>query len=259
MSVPVLPPPFDQIGNRRFSLYPAIVGIEHNEWVLRKAAWSEVSIANTKTDQEVWVPRRFIGEVSRTDEPVMILGLVKEVEYTAGQIIPHVRRVIEMPKAVNDSYRGPTAIDEPSPAPVVGIRLESGPERRIGRLILWALGGGIVACLLVVFLFRTDGNPRIRYTPVLQSELGLTRTDDAHAVVRLLGPAASDTWRSDKGDMRFRIMKYPARKVSVILMGPEEGKAFYIGAVDDSWHVVDAVTLPGGRDTSAMLRALKPR
>jgi hypothetical protein len=259
MSVPVLPPPFDQIGHRRFSLYPAIVGIEHNEWVLRKAAWSEVMIANTKTDLEVWVPRRFVGEVSRTDEPVMILGLTKEVEYRAGQIIPHVRRVIEMPKAVNESYRPPTGNPEPTAAPVVGIRLESGAERRIGRLILWALGGGVLVCLIVIFMFRTDSNPRIRYNPVLQSDLGLTRTDDYHSVVRKLGTPSADDWKSHEGDMRFRIMKYPDRRISVILMGPEEDTAQYIGSVDDGWRVVDTVTLPGGSSTGAMLRSLKPR
>lgn len=259
MSVPVLPPPFDQIGNRRFSFYPAIVGIEHNEWVLRRAAWSEVLVANTKTEQEIWIPRRFIGEVSRTDEPVMILGLVKELEYKAGQVIPHLRRIIEMPKAVNDSYRPPAEPPEPSPAPVIGIRLESGPERRIGRFILWALGAGVFACLLVVLMFRTDQNPRIRYNPVLQSELGLKASDDYYAVVRRLGPPASDTWRSETGEMQYRILRYPERSISVVLMGTEREKALYIGAVDDQWRPVDFVTLPNGTSTRAMLRALKPR
>ena len=259
MSVPVLPPPFDQIGTRRFSFYPAIVGIEHNEWILRKATWSEILVSNTKTEEEIWIPRRFVGEVSRTDEPVMILGLVKEVEFRAGQVIPHVRRVIEMPKAVNDSFRPPPGAAEPVPAPVVGIRLESGAERRVGKLIVWAIGGGLLASLMVILLFRTEHNPRIQFRGVLQSELGLTRTDDYYAVVRLLGPPAADRWRSNQGEMQYRILDYPARSLSVVLMGAERDHATYIGAVNRDWQPVDSVTLRGGKDTSALLRALKPR
>lgn len=76
-----MPPPLDQIGQRPFSFYPAILGIEHNEWLLRRATWSELLVYNTKTEQELWVPRRFLGEISSIDEPVMIVGLLKELEY----------------------------------------------------------------------------------------------------------------------------------------------------------------------------------
>jgi hypothetical protein len=258
MSIPVLPPPFDQIGNRRFSFYPAIVGIEHNEWTLRKATWSEVLVANSKNAEEIWIPRRFIGEVSRTDEPVMILGLVKEVEYKAGQVIPHIRRIIEMPKAVNDAYRPAVATEVQAPAPVVGIRLDSGAERRIGRLILWALGLGTLMCLAVVVLFRADRNPRINYTAVLQSEIGLNPSDDYFAVLRQLGTPAADRWRSDEGTMQYRVLDYPDRGFSVVLMGAEREKALYIGAVDRNWRIVDSVTLRGGTNTAALLRALRP-
>jgi hypothetical protein len=258
MSIPVLPPPFDQIGNRRFSFYPAIVGVEHNEWTLRRATWSEVLVANTKDSEEIWIPRRFIGEVSRTDEPLMILGLVKEVEYKAGQVIPHIRRIIEMPKAVNDAYRPAPPAEVQSPAPVVGIRLDSGAERRIGRLILWALGLGTLMCFLVVLLFRTDRNPRINYTAVMHSNIGLTGSDDYFAVIRQLGNPASDRWRSNEGAMQYRVLDYPDRGYSVVLMGAERDKALYIGAVDKNWRIVDSVTLRGGTDTAAMLRALRP-
>src|SRR5688500_8070293 len=100
MSDAVLPPPYDQVGHRPFSFYPAIVNVEHNEWRLRRATWSEMLVVNTKSAEEIWIPRRFLGELSRTDEPVMIVGLNKELEFKAGQIVPFVRRVIEMPRAV---------------------------------------------------------------------------------------------------------------------------------------------------------------
>ncbi len=103
--MPPIPAPLDQIGQRPFSFYPPIVNIEHNEWILRRATWSEVHVMNTKTSAELFLPRGFVGEVSLVEEPVMIVGLVKELEYKDGAVLPHIRRVIEMPRAVNDSFR----------------------------------------------------------------------------------------------------------------------------------------------------------
>lgn len=258
MSAPSLPPPYDQLGQRPFSFYPALVGVEHNEWRLRNATWSEVQVLNTKSGQELWIPRRFLGELSRTDEPVMIVGLTRELEFKMGQVVPHVRRVIEIPKAVNDFPRTGEGEAEPTPASVVDIRLTSGAEGRVGRLILGALLAMFVACLVLVFVFRTERNPKVRYSAVLQSELGLVGQDDYFAVVRKLGQPADDVWRSPNGEMQYRVLKYPSLSVSVILMGAERNKALYIGAVDDHWRPVHAVSLPGGRDTYSLLRALRP-
>ncbi len=93
MSVPPVPPPLEELGHRRFSFYPPIVGIEHNEWMYRKATWSEVLVSNRKSGLEVYIPRVFIGELSSIEEPVAIVGLSKELEYKAGAIVPHIRRV----------------------------------------------------------------------------------------------------------------------------------------------------------------------
>jgi hypothetical protein len=256
MSDVVLPPPYDQLSHRPFSFYPAIVNVEHNEWRLRRATWSEMLVVNTKSSEEIWISRRFLGELSRTDEPVVIVGLNKELEFKAGQVLPHVRRVIEMPRAVNDVPRV-TPPPEMKTADVVGIRFESPAEKRVGRLILWALGGGILACVLLVLLFNSDRNPRVHYAPVLQSDLGLTANDDYFAVKRKLGQPAEDHWRSEQGTMQYRVLKYPSQGISVILMGADRDKALYIGAVDSGGRPVDAVTLPGGRSTSALLRSLK--
>ena len=48
-----------------------------------------------------------------------IIGLVKELEYRGGAVLPYQRRVIEMPLAVGDSPRGQSA-PRLEPAPVVG-------------------------------------------------------------------------------------------------------------------------------------------
>jgi len=127
VSVPPIPTPLDDLGRRPFSFYPPIVGIEHNEWLYQRATWSEVQVINTKTNSELWLPRRFLGAVSSIEEPIMIVGLAKELEYKGGSLIPLERRVIEMPRAAIHSPRFPGSPAEPErPAPVVGIRLEGG-------------------------------------------------------------------------------------------------------------------------------------
>src|SRR5438132_7972800 len=118
MAVPPMPPPLEQMGQRPFSFYPPISNIVHNEWLYRRATWSEVLVHNTKTNEEIWVPRRFIGAVSRVDEPVMIVGLAKELEYKAGTLWPVERRVIEMPQAVNEGPRPHSSDPAGRPAPV---------------------------------------------------------------------------------------------------------------------------------------------
>ncbi|MDZ4801437.1 MAG: hypothetical protein SGI92_25040 [Bryobacteraceae bacterium] len=258
MSVPLLPPPYDQLTQRSFSFYPALVGVEHNEWRLNKATWAEVQVLNTKSGEEIWIPRGFLGELSRTDEPVMIVGLSRELEFRMGQVVPHNRRVIEIPKAVNDFPRTGAGAPEPTLAHVVDIRLTSGAEGRVGRLILGALLALFGGCLLLLAFFRAERNPTVRYSAVLQSELGLSGQDDYFAVVRKLGDPGTDTWRSANGEMQYRVLGYPSRSVSVILMGSERNRVLYIGAVDEQWRPVHAVSLPGGRDTYSLLRTLRP-
>src|SRR2546426_3933479 len=96
MCIPPIPPPLESLGPRPFSFYPAILNIEHNEWLFRKATWSEILVYNVKTNEELWIPRRFLGELSRIEDPVVIVGLVKELEYRSGSVLPHQRRGIEM-------------------------------------------------------------------------------------------------------------------------------------------------------------------
>ena len=158
---PLIPTPFDHIGRRRFSFYPAIVGIEHNEWSLRRMNSSEVQVANTKSAEEIWIPRRFLGEISASEDPFLIVGLVKELEYQAGMVLPHQRRVIQMPRAVNGS--APLAARAPRPpklAPVVGIRVESGPASRAGKRLLTWIVAGILACIAAAETLMVFGGHR---------------------------------------------------------------------------------------------------
>ncbi|MBI2679613.1 MAG: hypothetical protein HYX25_01235 [Candidatus Solibacter usitatus] len=257
MSMPPIPTLLDHLGNRPVSFYPPILNIEHNEWFFRRATWSELLVVNSRTAQEIWIPRRFLGEISQIEDPVVIVGLVKELEYRMGAVWPYQRRVIEMPIAVGDTMRTAQRPLE-APAPVVGIRLESSTDSRIGRLILVTVAIGIVASLVAITVLR-DGipRPRIRYTASDQDFLQLGRDDDYFAVVRKLGAPSAERWQTETGEIQYRGLWYKGRGYIVILMGGNRRDARYIGTVDDNWNPVHDVALPSGGTTRSMLRGIK--
>ena len=166
MSISPLPTPLHELGGRRFSFYPPILNLSHNEWIYRRATWSEVIVANTQSGEEVCIPRMFLGEVSIVDHPVVIVGLVRELEWKAGVITPHRRPVIELPVAVNEN-RTVAASSSPRPlrvASVVNIRLEPPSEARAGRKIAVAAILGALAWLIAAGIVRQmHTNPRTDY------------------------------------------------------------------------------------------------
>src|ERR1700722_17744292 len=229
---PPIPPPLEALRNRPFSFYPAILDIEHNEWRYRKATWSEVLVVNARTGQEIWIPRRFLGEISRIEDPVVIVGLVRELEYKSGAVWPHQRRVIEMPMAVGAAPQAAARPLKREPAPVVGIRLESKTDSNIFRMVGGALVVGIVAAYFVVNFYRGGGpRPRITHPAKDQSYLDLTARDDYRAVVRRLGAPVRDRWQSETGAVQYRALSYTNRAYTVILMGPGRKGAAYIGTL----------------------------
>lgn len=252
MAVPPIPPPLAQLGRRAFSFYPAILNAGHNEWVYRSATWSEVMVRNTKTNEDVSVPRRYLGEISRVDAPVMIVGLMAELEYRAGVVLPAERRVIEMPRAVNESPRPRLAQSAAVRAPVVGIRLESERTSRVGKVAVGGVAIGVAGCLLAISLFRGGViATRAFYAPAVRVDLPLTAEDGYTAVVHTLGRPAMERW-----DHRYQVLTYPQRKLYVILMGPDRGAARYIGAMDWNWRPAHAVDLAGYGSTYGLLKRL---
>lgn len=237
MAVPPIPPPLVQLGGRSFSFYPAILNAGHNEWVYRSATWSEVFVRNTKTNEEVSVPRRYLGEISRVDAPVMIVGLLAELECRGGVVWPAERRVIEMPRAVNDAPR-PHLARSPARAPVVGIRLENDRSSRAARIAVGGVALGVAGCILAISLFRGGViATRAFYAPVEQVDLPLTPLDDRAAVVRALGEPAEDHWLA-RAEAQYESLAYPQRRLYVILMGPDRDHARYIGAMDWNWRPI---------------------
>lgn len=256
MAVPPIPPPLAQLGGRPFSFYPAILNAGHNEWIYRSATWSDVLVRNTKTNEEVSVPRRYLGEISRVDAPVMIVGLLAEMEYREGALWPAERRVIEMPRAVNDSPRPRLASPPAGRAAVVGIRLESSSNSRVGKLVLGGVALGVAGCVLAISLFRGGViATRAFYAPSTRADLPLTSDDDRASVLRALGTPTAERWR-EGADSQYDLLAYPQRGVYVILMGPDRSHARYIGAMDWNWRPVHAVELAGHGSSYGVLRRL---
>ncbi len=232
MPVPPIPAPFDQLGGCKFSFYPPIANVEHNEWIFRSATWDEIRVVNTKTAVEVFVPRRFLGAMSMVGEPVVIVGLIKELECKEGAVLPLIRRVIEMPRAVNESPRPRIRAPRPAAlAPVVGIRLESGKPRR------WTLLGAVAVGLLIFIPLAVvvrDGFIG-SHVPAVRIDLPFTAIDDYDSVVKQLGAPAQDRTRTS-GGAEFRGLMYPSRGFTIVLRD-----GFYAGALDANGRVVHSV------------------
>lgn len=258
MASPPIPPLVEDLDRRPFAFYPAILHVEHNQWFFRKATWSELVVVNSRSGVEISIPRRFVGEVSSSDAPVLILGLHRELEYRDGAVCPYRRRVLEMPVAVggdgvSDSIRPVPNGRRNGPAPVVGIRLETRRSNRTVKLV----GGAMAAAVLLggMTLVR-DGAIRTRTIPIRgRAVYELTADDSYLSIVKKLGmPEAEHTKRQN--GVEYRSLEYPDRRVTVLLRGTA-GDARYIGAMDGNWNPVHSVRHGQGESTLDALRGLK--
>jgi hypothetical protein len=266
MQGPNLPPPFDDIGRRQFSFYPSITNAEPNEWLLRNANWSEVQVVNSRTRQEIWIPRQYVGCISETDDPLLIVDLTKELEFREGAVWPRVKRVIEMPLAANGNanearlkpWLRSAREERTTPAPVIGIRLEDSAASKKGRVAAYLGVGAALLSLLVVVVFRDwVFAPHVTAAPASEARLGLTGSDDYAAVIRVLGQPATDTWYPARS-LPLCALTYPQRDLMVILTGPDREHLRYAGAVDLRRRVIDRAAPIHGRPGSAAALANLP-
>ncbi len=223
-------PPIPPLPDHPFSFYPALRGVRlTTSGCSGRATWSELVVVNRKSGLEISIPRRFVGEVSSIDHPVVIVGLVRELEYKDGAVWPYQRRVIEMPMAVGGAL--PPIAARPrreSPAPVVGIRLESHRDRRPFKWV-----GGALAAAILLHAVVTNVTHVVDLRQ--RSYLELSGRDDYSTIVHKLGKPASDhTW--DDGLHEYRALGY--RRFTVILSGPT-----YIGTMDSSWRPIHSVEI----------------
>lgn len=229
MSEPLIAAGLSELRYGRFSFYPAIVGVSHNEWILRRATYADLLVANAKTSEEVCIPRRFVGEISSTEAPYRIVGLLKELEYREGVVLPHRRVVLEMPRAVNDFSR---PISRPAmhghAGGVVPIRANPGGESRFWRVLRGSMAAGILGCLAVIFVVR-DAHLGARFgwtAPPRPADL--TPQDDYASVVKKMGYPASDKWiEPANGSGGYRTLSYPRKGVTLLLRGAHRDDAHY--------------------------------
>lgn len=263
MPAPWLPPLVHEIGRRSFAFYPSIANTEPNEWLIRGASWTVVEVVNARTGLEVAVPRHFVGPVSEADDPILIVGLMKELEYREGALWPRVKRVIEMPRAVNGSvaaslppWRAQTQPD--GPAPVVAIRLHGSAESRLSKVLAAVGVGAVVVSLLTVGVFREWMFPQhLTTNRNLRHDLLLNGADDYASVVRRYGTPDGDRG-AGADSAQFRMLRYEKLRVTLVLMSRGGGPArySYIGAMDTNWRVVHSIRLENQIDSSAVLSRL---
>jgi len=245
VSEPLIAAGLSELRHGRFSFYPAIVGVKHNEWILRRANWTDVVVANAKTSEELCIPRRFVGEISSIEAPFRIVGLVKELEYREGVVLPHRRVVLEMPRAVNEFSRtGIRRALYPQPAGVVAIRAETGSDSRFWRVLRGSVAAGILVCLAVIVVVR-DAQLGIRFgwTSAPPSLPDLSDQDDYASVIKKLGTPASDRWLVS-GSGGYRRLWYPRRGVTLILTGDSRESARYAATLNRDEQIVQSA-MPG--------------
>lgn len=253
MSISPLPTPLQHLGGRRFSFDPPIRNLQPNEWLYRTATWSEFVVMNARSGQEIFIPRMFLGEVSGVDEPVMIVGLNRELEWKSGAIMPRERRVIELPVAVNDSR--PLPAEAPRLAPVINIRLEPASETRTWKWIGVAFVlGAVVTTIIANIAWQSQTHPRADIYRSGRPWLQLSAGDDYSSTVRKMGVPSSVRSRMAGGRV-FESLVYNTRRYSVILMGASPGDVHYIGTIDTRGRVLDAIRLVDGSNSALLLHS----
>ena len=217
-------------------------------------------MVNTKSLQEFWIPRGFLSGVSSIEEPVVIVGLLKELEFREGVVAPHIRRVIEMPLAANDVPRPWLAAPETGqPAQVVGIRLESGAESQKSRKLLGVVAAGILTCVVGMVIFRdaTAGSRARFFGAASRLALPFAGSDDYESVVGRVGFPETTRTRPLPDGRAFFLLRYPERGFTVVLLGGDRAHALYLGALGRGGRVVHSVTLPDGHDSAGLLTRVR--
>lgn len=250
----------EALEGRRFAFYPAIRGIEHNEWTYQESTWSEVRVRNVASGQEFWIPRNYLGSVSSADSPVLILGLHRELQCKAGSVFPYREVVTEMPatRAARED------LPETCAAPPPRRRALSGTDAKTLKLLGLAVGAGLIAAI-VGFLAVVGGfhNPLDSWfepetATADQRYLGLSADHTYFEVVgRLAAPESEDWISGEEDELQFQALRYPSRGYIVILMGGSRSEMRYLGTVHDpTRRVLDSARMARGGDTSSMMRHL---
>jgi hypothetical protein len=247
MSIAPLPATLEYLSGRRFSFYPPIRNIGRNEWLYRRATWSECIVANLENGDEFSIPRMFVGEASVVDEPAegepsTVVELHRELEWRSGAILPCQKRVIELPVAVESEEDEEARPRNGRLAPVISIRLEPKAEPGPGKWLGVALVLGVVACTIVADI-AVQSHRRSDVGTVSRAWLELTPDDDYRAVLTKLGPPARERSFERNGES-FRVLTYPSLRFSVVMRGRNVPEARYAETVDRGGRILGGNPAP---------------
>ncbi len=242
MSNAPLPATLEHLSGHAFAFYPPIRNISCNEWLYRRATWTECIVVNLESGEEFPIPRTCLGDVSVSDDPppeqpAMVVELTRELEWRDGVILPSRSRVIELPVSRVQAERVPRS----TPATVVSIRLEAAAEPVTGK---WGTKTVAAAVVLTVVALTTAINiaRQTRRLPdpgsISQKCQQLDSNDDYGAVVSKLG-APSRERSQDENGRSIRVLSYPAMGFSVVLTGPTRPEQRYRESVDYRGRVLD--------------------
>lgn len=147
------PAPLSQLAGRRICFEPPIYRSGSNEWLCLRTSWNEALLVSRDSDDEICVPSRFLGRHSELEDDVLVIELVRELEYRDGAVRPRERRVIEFPSLTSEHHikavgSQRSLVAAPAVANVVNIRLE--PKREIGKR-KW-IGVGLVLTVVAFTL-----------------------------------------------------------------------------------------------------------
>ncbi len=256
---PRIPTPFEQLGPRAFSFYPPIRNLDHNEWLFRRADWNEIHVVNTKSRQELCIPLRYLGGVSSVEEPVIIVGLVKDLEYREGLLVPPVPRVLEMPASVirvanGDPLPWAAAPQQRRLAPVVGIRTETPEDARKTKTALGAIAVSILIAIVGMVAVREASRARFFSTPTRLS-LPFTANDDYLSIAAKWGHPSTTRSRPAGDGNEFFLLRYPERYLTLVLLGTDRSHASYLGALGRGGRVLHSTKLRDGTDSTLLVHA----
>lgn len=144
------PAPLPELAYSRFRFEPAIAGVEHNEWTLRRATWTEMVVVNARGGQELAVPRRYLGRIVETGDSIRGVRLVEALECHAGRVRPVRRGVIEMGPRREGEAAPWLRREAGNPAPVIAIRVEAARPSSIRRALRGSVAVGLIAFLALV-------------------------------------------------------------------------------------------------------------
>ena len=122
-----------------------------------------------------------------------------------------------------------------------------------------ALAVGIVACLVVITRpAKRPGRIANCLTPLcFNPNSGFPARTITTQSCRKLGNPAEDRWKSEAGELQYRLLRYPERGLSVVLMGTEREKALYSARSTTTDVRSTPYPLPSGKDTYSILRSLR--